>query len=86
MGFLDKMNVAIGLLKTYMKHGVISEMTLTPLFLYFFESYPELTLDQKMAIFIDVTGIKYVFEYCNTWNDLEFPVDEEGTPVHPSFK
>lgn len=80
------MNVSIGLLKTYMRHGVVSEMTLTPLFMYFFENYSELTLDQKMAIFIDVTCMKSADDYYNTWNDLEFTVDEDGTPVHPTFK
>jgi len=77
------MDIAIGLLKVYMKHGTVSEMALTPLFKYFFESYPNLTLEQRIAIFIDVTSMNKPTDYCNTWVDLEFPTDEEGVPKWP---
>jgi hypothetical protein len=75
------MDIAIGLLKVYMKHGTISEMTLTPLFIYFFKSYPNLTLEQRIAIFIDVTCMDKPTDYFNTWVDLEFPTDDDGVPL-----
>jgi len=80
------MEIAIGLLRVYMKRGVIDEMTLTPLFEYFFKSFPDLTLEQQMTIFMDVTGMNTPDNYPNTWVDMDFPVDEDGNPVHPKFK
>jgi len=80
------MDIAIGLLRIYMKHGVVDEMALTPLFTYFFESYPTLTLEQKMDIFMDITQMYRADDYANTWTDLDFPTDEQtGMPIHPNF-
>jgi hypothetical protein len=81
------MDVAIGLLKIYMHRGVVDEMALTPLFSYFFESYPDLTLTQKMDIFIDITKMRKDTDYPNTWVDLDFPTDSiTGMPIHPTFE
>lgn len=79
------MDIAIGLLRVYMKRGVIDEMILTPLFEYFFQSFPDLTQEQQMAIFMDITGMYSPNDYPNTWVDMEFPVDDDGNPVHPKF-
>lgn len=80
------MDVAIGLLKVFMKRGVVDEMVLTPLFEYFFNAFPELSLEKRMEIFIDITQMKRSDDYPNTWTDLEFPVDDDsGMPIHPSF-
>jgi hypothetical protein len=80
------MDTAIGLLIVYMKHGVITETTLTHLFLYFFRSYSNLTLEQQMRIFIDVTNMRDADKYPNTWIDLGFTLDESGSPIHPEFR
>ena len=80
------METAIGLLRIYMKQGVIDEMTLTPLFIYFFKSFPSLTLDEQMTIFMDITSMNSPHTYPNTWVDMDFPVDEDGNPIHPKFK
>ena len=79
------MEVAIGLLRVYMKHGVVDETALTPLFLYFFKSFPNLSEEERMNIFINVTGMTKTNMYANTWMDLDFPVDESGGPLHSHF-
>ena len=82
------MDVAIGLLKIYMKHGVIAESALIPLFEYFFDSFPELSgcLEKRIDIFLDVTQMKKETDYPETWFCLGFPLDDvTGMPVHPSW-
>jgi len=80
------MEVAIGLLRILIKRGYDDEMILTPLFEHFFNSYPELTQNEQMAIFMDITGMKTPNDYPNTWADMDFPTDEEtGMPIHPRF-
>ena len=74
------MDIAIGLLKVFMKNGVIEESTLTPLFIYFFNSFPDLTQDEQIAIFMDITKMTKEDDYQNTWLDLDFPVDDFGLP------
>ena len=78
------MNAALEMILVYMKHGVVDESTLTPLFARLFELFP-LPLEDQIQIFLDTTGMKNN-EYSNTWNDLEFPVDEDYTPIHPRLK
>ena len=80
------MDSAIGLLRVYMKHGVRSETTLTHLFMHFFKCYPDLSLEQKMELFIDITDMRDPDDYPNTWIDLDFPTDDEGVAIHPIFK
>lgn len=80
------MDSAIGLLRVYMKHGVRSETTLTHLFMHFFKCYPDLSLEQKMELFIDITGMCIPDDYPNTWIDLNFPTDDEGVAIHQRFK
>lgn len=80
------MEASIGLLRVFMKHGVIDECILSPLFDHFFKSFPELTKEQQMEIFIDITGMKSPCDYPNTWMDMEFTMDENDSPCHPSFK
>jgi hypothetical protein len=38
-----------------------------------------------MNIFIDITGMNSKYDYPNTWNDLEFSIDDDYMPVHPRF-
>lgn len=83
--FLSKMEIAISLLRIYMHHGNPEESMLTPLFLDFFKFFPELTMEQQMNIFIDITEMNSKYDYPNTWNDLEFAVDDDYMPVHPRF-
>ena len=82
----DIMDSAIGLIRVYMKHGVVSETTLTHLFMYFFKCYPALTMEQRMDLFIDITSMCIPDDYPNTWIDLDFPTDDEGVAIHPRFK
>ena len=79
------MQVAVNLIRIYMKYGVVSESVLTQMFTYLFEEYDHLSLNDQMSIFIYVTSMRSSTDYTNTWNDLNFPTDESGMPKHPSF-
>lgn len=76
------MNGAVEMIRSYMKHGVVDESTLTPLFARLFELFP-VPLEDQMNLFIDITGMKNTYEYANTWNDLEFTVVDDYVPFHP---
>jgi len=78
------MDITIGILRVYIKNGVIAETTLTPLFEYFFKSFPDLSKEEKIDIFMDITKMRRPDDYPNTWIDLDFPVDEKGGPLLPS--
>lgn len=69
------MDIAIGLLRIYMNTGVVDETALTPLFTYLFASYPDLTLEEQIKIFMDITKSNSCGDYPNTWLDLGFPED-----------